>query len=107
MLYMTSPLHQLKGLKITNVIDLHSYVQIHFGTEIGLSIYNDRFITPETTNVQNLVGKSVTSIIEDDDFIIFEFLDGARLNIDMRRQAYHGAEALQLNRRGTPPIIWN
>jgi len=104
---MTSPLHNLEGLTVTKVVEIHDYVQLHFGDEIGLSIYNEMQTSPRSTGVAKFVGKTVTAVNESDDMIEIRFLDGSKVIVDMHRQAYRGPEALELNRRGQPPVIWN
>jgi hypothetical protein len=104
---MTSPLQTLNGLAITNVVELHGYVQLHFGDEIGLSIYNEMAVDPPSVSVDRLIGKMVTSVLERENAIEIVLLGGTRIVIDMHRQAYRGPEALQFNRRGFPPVIWN
>jgi hypothetical protein len=104
---MKSLLHILEGLSVTEVKEVHDYIQLLFGKEIGLSIYNDRFLIPRTTKLSDLVGKIITSIAENKDSVSLKFIDGTQLTIDMRDQAYHGPEALQLNYPGMPTIIQN
>ena len=87
--------------------EIHGYVQLSFGDKIGISIYNEISIIPEPVQIDELAGKMVTAVIEDGESIEFEFLDGVQLKIDMREPAYRGPEALQLNRNGLPPVIWN
>src|ERR1700744_1320337 len=104
---MASPLQILAGLMITNVVELHGYIQLHFGNDIGLSIYNEITVDPASMHVDQLIGKMVSSIAERDKAIEIIFLDETRIVVDMHRQAYRGPEALQLNQNGLPPVIWN
>jgi hypothetical protein len=104
---MESQLRALEGLTVTNIVELHGYVQLHFGERVGLSIYNEIEISPESIRVDGLVGKTVTTVTERENAIEIRFLDGTQITIDMHRQAYRGPEALQLNRQGLPPVIWN
>ena len=104
---MTSPLHSLEGLSVTNVVQLHGYIQLRFGDEIGMSIYNDVSVTPSAIRIDGLVGKMVISITEQEDCINIRFLDGSQLRIEMRQEAYKGPEAIELHRKGFPPVIWN
>ena len=104
---MTSALHDLEGLTVTKVREIHGYVQLHFGNEVGISIYNEMKVSPDSTAIAMLVGKTVAAIDEKDRMIEIAFLDGSRITVDMHRQAYRGPEALQLNRVGQPPVIWD
>jgi hypothetical protein len=104
---MTSPLHTIEGLTVTEAEVVHDYVQLAFGDEIGISIYNEMEVSPKSTRFEALAGKTVTAVTEREEAIEIKFLDGTLLTIDMHRQAYRGPEALELNRRGYPPVIWN
>src|SRR6267154_70182 len=106
-LQMPSVLQKLAGLTVTNVVKLHDYLQLHFGDKIGLSIYNELSIEPETTSSADLVGKMLISINENRSYVSLNFLDGTRLRVNLRPEGYRGPEALQLNREGEPPVIWN
>ncbi|MGA8549700.1 MAG: hypothetical protein WB678_05650 [Stellaceae bacterium] len=104
---MTSPLHYLEGQTITKIIELDDYIQLHFGNEIGISIYNEIEVRPSSSTLTEFSGKTIAAVIEGGTAIEFRFLDGSEINIDMHLQAYRGPEALELNRRGHPPVIWN
>lgn len=104
---MILPLRALEGLKVTKVAELHGYVQLHFGAEIGISIYNEIEVSPQSTLVAELTGKTVISVAERENAIEIKFLDKTQLTINMHREAYRGPEALELNRHGHPPVIWN
>jgi hypothetical protein len=92
---------------VTEVVEIHDYVQLVFSDDIRISIYNEMTVSPPSIAVSRLVGRIVTAVAEDDNAIEIQFLDGARIKVDMRAQAYRGPEALQLNRRGHPDVIWN
>jgi hypothetical protein len=104
---MASALNTLVGLVVTDVVRMHDYIQIAFGDQIGLSIYNQLCEGTELDLSPSLLGKMVASVVETESFIILKFIDQTQLCIDMRPQAYRGPEALQLNRLGEPPVIWN
>ena len=103
----TSPLHEIEGLTVTSAEVVHDYVQLAFGDEIGLSIYNPIAITPQSISVDKLIGRIVVSASESADAIELAFSDGVFIKVDMREQAYQGPEALQLDRKGLPIVIWN
>jgi len=104
---MTSPLYALKGLTVTGVVEIHNYVQLHFGDEIGISIYNDIEVSPSTITLTDFIGKTIDAVAERDAEIELTFLGGGKIKIRMHPEAYRGPEALELNRRGQPPVIWN
>jgi hypothetical protein len=104
---MTSPLYVLKGLIVTGVVEIHDYVQLHFGDAVGISIYNDIELSPGTVTLTEFIGKAIDAVAERDAEIEFTFLGGGTIKICMHPEAYRGPEALELNRRGQPPVIWN
>jgi hypothetical protein len=104
---MTSPLCALKGLTVTRVVEVHDYVQLSFGDAIGISIYNDTEVSPNTVTLTEFIGKTIDVVAERDAEIEFTFIGGSKIKIRMHPEAYRGPEALQLNRRGQPPVIWN
>jgi hypothetical protein len=102
---MTSPLDALKGLTVTGVIEIHDYIQLHSGDAVGISIYNDIEVSPGT--LTEFIGKTIDAVAERDTEIEFTFIGGVKIKISMHPEAYRGPEALELNRRGQPPVIWN
>ena len=104
---MNSPLEMLKGLVVTKADIVHDYVQLAFGESVGLSIYNEMSLAPKSNHIGQLKGKCVKSVSESEESIVITFTDGMCLIVDMHPVAYRGPEALQLNRRGEPPVIWN
>jgi hypothetical protein len=104
---MTSPLYALKGLTVTEVVEIHDYVQLHFGDAIGISIYNEIEVSPSAVALTEFIGKTIDAVAEHDAEIEFTFIGGNKIKIRMHPGAYQGPEALELNRRGQPPVIWN
>ena len=104
---MTSPLHNLEGLTVTKVVEIHDYVQLHFGDDVGISIYNEIETHPGSTAIAEFVGRIMSGVVERDNEIEFTFLDGAKIRIDMHPEACRGPEALELHRHGHPTVIWN
>jgi hypothetical protein len=102
---MAAPIQILKGLKVSDVQIVHDYVQLAFGDEIGVSIYNETQISPKMP-FERLLSKTVESVEESVNSIDMNFIDGTKLTIDMRPQAYRGPEAMELNRVGFPTVIW-
>ena len=104
---MENPLRIIEGMIVTEADTVHDYVQLAFGREIGISIYNNMEILPGSISLGTLVGKSVSRTDVRDDLIEIEFAYRTILKVDMRPDAYRGPEALQLNRVGHLPVIWN
>jgi len=104
---MKSPLSDLEGMTVTRVVEIHDYIQLHFGESVGISIFNRLEVSPSSISLWELVDKTIRSVVERDADIELAFRDGGGIKIDMRREAYRGPEALQLDRRGQPPVIWN
>lgn len=104
---MESPLLDIEGHCVTNVTLVHDYAQISFGANVGLSIYNEFSVLPECLNIFDLDGKFVVAVMQSKDRITIFFSENIKIEVDMRSCAYNGPEALQLNRQGEPPVIWN
>lgn len=104
---MRSPRRCLEGLIVTEVIRIHDYIQFAFCKDVGISIYDDIEINPSSGELNEFAGKTVGRVVESRDEIEIAFLQGGAIRIDLRPSAYHGPEALQLNRRGYLPVIWN
>ena len=97
----------LIGRNVTNCVEIHDYVQLSFGDQVGLSIYNKMALVPSTARVTELIGEAITSISTTKEAITISFNNGYKLTVDMSEKGYVGPEALQLNRRGRPPVVWN
>ena len=104
---MASLLNTIVGCIVSDAKQVHDYVQITFSNKIGLSIYNKICVDQGLKPLSKLNGKMVTSIAEEAISIRINFIDHTQICIDMRPEAYRGPEALQLNRPGEPPVIWN
>jgi len=108
---MTSPLHLLAGLTVTEAVVIHDYFQLVFGDLARLSIYNDiSFIfgpMQGLAGIDQFRGKIVTAISDGAESIEFTFLDGAGFKANLRGQACRGPEALELYRPGFPLVVWN
>ena len=57
---MENPLRIIEGMIVTEADTVHDYVQLAFGREIGISIYNNMEILPGSISLGTLVGKSVS-----------------------------------------------
>ncbi|MGH7034690.1 MAG: hypothetical protein ACREFL_13240 [Stellaceae bacterium] len=101
-----SPLHRLESLTATEAIHVHDYMQLAFGDNARLSIYNDTSIMPASKELDDLVGQIVVAVSENSDSIEIRFLNATKLIIDLRPDAFRGPEALQLQFPGEPAIVW-
>jgi hypothetical protein len=106
MIMQTPALHTLEGQKVTRATKVHDYLQIAFGDDVGLSIYNDITLEPDV-DVSELVGRQLESVIQMERNIDFLFSGGMLLHIDLNPQASYGPEILELNRKGFPPVVWS
>jgi hypothetical protein len=99
-------LNTLEKKQVTTANMVHDYAQISFGDEIGISIYND-FSLSHDKEISFLIGKTLESVDETSRYIEFLFSGGICLRVDLHPQASHGPEALELNRKNLPTVIWN
>ena len=99
------PLNCLVGKAVTVAETVHDYVQLSFGPDTGLSIYNDFWIAPEA-RPRDLVGQRVIAVDSTINEALIRF-EGSSLTVDLRPSAFHGPEAMQLHRDGHDPIIWS
>ena len=103
----SSLLKVIEHRRVTAAQVVHDYVQLAFGEEITISIYNEVQMKPASLQVGEFVGKVVTFADESPELISIKFVDGSEIAVDLRPAAYRGPEALQLNRAGQPIVIWN
>lgn len=97
----------IEGRAVTEAVTPHDYVQLAFGSKVGITINNKMQIVPTSASIAALVGKVVTSVEETEERIEIRFLDGPRIEIDMRPDAWGSPEALVLHRVGLPTVVWN
>jgi len=102
----TPALQSLEGQEVTKAIKIHDYVQIAFGDDVGLSIYNDVTLEPDM-DISRLLGRRFESACQTGRNIDLLFSGGVILHIDLHPQASYGPEALELNRKGFPPVVWS
>ncbi|SKA36731.1 hypothetical protein SAMN02745126_05830 [Enhydrobacter aerosaccus] len=102
-----SHLHELKGRIVSEASTLHDHMQIVFDSDVSLSIDTGVRIVPPSVLVGDLAGRVVDSVEESRDEIKILFIDGVCIEIDMRPQAWRGPEALVLQRKGRPELVWN
>lgn len=96
----------LEGSKVSDCRIVLDYIQIEFEKNV-LSIYNNFAIEPKNKTAKDLIGRTLVLVTKEVDAFVLAFDDNTQLRIDLRSQAYKGPEALQLNRPGLYPIVWN
>jgi hypothetical protein len=106
MIMQTPALQSLEGREVTRAAKVHDYVQIAFGDDVGISIYNDITLEP-ALDISSLLGRRVESTSQSERNIDLLFSGGITLHIDLHPQASYGPEVLELNRKGFPPVVWN
>ena len=102
-----SALQCLVGEAVTDAVRVHDYVQLAFGTVAGLSIYNDFEVMPEHSRIEELVGLTIAAVTSNEDEAVMLFERGLSLRVNLRASAFHGPEAMQLNRPGHSTFVWN
>lgn len=100
-------LQTLLGLTVTDTTIIHDYIQIGFGRDVGITIYNNWRIQPETAALQDLVGSRVIEAVSEALAIVLTLDNGTTLMVDLAYDAWHGPEALILYRAGLPTVVWN
>lgn len=106
MIMQTPALQSLEGQEVTQATKIHDYVQIAFGEDVGLSIYNDITLEPDM-DISDLLRRRVESVRQTDGNIELQFSGGVILRIDLHPQASYGPEVLELNRKGFPSVVWS
>jgi hypothetical protein len=98
-------LQSLEDHEVTRATRVHDYVQIAFGDDVGLSIDNDFTVNPDL-DISSLLGRRLKSAAQTEKSIDLVFSGGMLLHIDLQPLAWHGPEALELNRKGFPTVVW-
>lgn len=101
-----TPLECLIGEVVTDAATVDDYAQLAFGTDTGLSIYNDFKVVPERSSLAELVGLKVVSVALTETEAVIRF-EKSSLTGDLRAPAFRGPEAMQLHRTGHSPVVWN
>ncbi|WP_193368230.1 hypothetical protein [Pelagibius marinus] len=104
---MGSHLQMLRAAAVTEVVELHDYIQLAFSNDYGLSIYNDFAIKPEGRRLHDLQSKTVDRIVEAEDEVVLCFGGDLELSVCLRDECWHGPEAMQLNTPTGQVVIWN
>ncbi len=102
---MNGALTEAVGLKVSKFVRVHDYVQLLFGENISITIFND-FMT-NVGDMSLLEGRCLLEVEESAEQLVFYFSEAARLTVDLSDQAYHGPEAVAMHRKGKPTIVWN
>lgn len=98
-------LQLLIGLLISNIEEMHDYIQVVFSDGTTLSIFNNH--SYEGGSIHAVEGKKVKSVEEVDNMVIITFEDDDYLSIGMGDDDYNGPEAMVLRREGESPVVWN
>lgn len=98
-------LQTLIGLIIQKIERVHDYLQLVFSDGTTLNIYNNHRY--DSGSIFSVEGEQVASVIEADSEITFKFQNGGILSVGMRDEDYNGPEAMQLIKKGEPPIVWS
>jgi hypothetical protein len=103
---MKNPLQELVGLRVTKAEVVQDYVQLIFGEAAGLTIANDYLISgkKDIAALGNLV---LLDASQSESQVVLTFEHEIIVNVSLLPEAYHGPEAMVLNRTGQPIVVWN
>lgn len=104
---MKSRLDKLVSLSVTEVIQVHDYVQLLFSDGTVLNIYNDYRCEPSGQDCLAIKGQIILSVQETATSAEITAINEARVIVDLSDEAYSGPEAMQLCVPGKPIVIWN
>ena len=103
---MKNPLKELVGLRVTQARIIHDYIQIIFGEIAGLRVFNDYTISGEKA-IAELCNLVLLDASQSESQVAMTFEHGITVNVSLLPEAYHGPEAMVLNRTGQPIVVWN
>ncbi|MDN3649164.1 hypothetical protein QWZ13_09600 [Reinekea marina] len=95
----------LIGLIISEIEEVHDYIQIVFSDGTTLSIFNNYVY--DGGSVLGIEGKEVKSVEESGDGILIVVDDGRSISIGLKDDDYNGPEAMVLRQEGKSPVVWN
>lgn len=102
---MTSILEKLASRKIDDAWVIHDYFQFVLDDRTRISVYND-FLLEKIQDIAHLRGLTISSVVEDESRITFDFSGGKKLVVRLDSEAWYGPEAMELN-RDDENIVWN
>ena len=94
----------LVGLIIKKVQVVQDYCQLIFDDNTILNIYNK--YQYDGSSVLALEGKKLVSVIETNNNVVLDFDDNGNLTVSLLDEDYNGPEAIELIRKGEPPVVW-
>src|SRR4051812_1325007 len=103
---MMNPLQELVGLRVVKVEVVYDYFHLTFGEIAGLRIFNDYSISGEK-DIAGLSNLILLSASQSESQVVLTFENGITLSVSLLPEAYHGPEAMVLNRTGQPIVVWN
>jgi hypothetical protein len=103
---MENPLQELVRLRVTKAEVVQEYLHLTFGGIAGLSIANDHTISGEK-DIAGLCNLVLLDASQSESQVVLTFEHGITVNVCLLPEAYHGPEAMVLNRTGQPIVVWN
>jgi hypothetical protein len=103
---MLNALEQLAGVRVTDAHEVHDYIQIKFGEGAGLRVFNEYIISGAKSPTE-LQGRLLLEAAESETEVTLKFDAGIVLAVSLLPHAYHGPEAMVLNRENKPIVVWN
>lgn len=100
-----SLLQQLVGSVVKEVNRIEDYLQIEFTDETVINVNNNFEFNGD--NLKSIEKEELLSIFECDSRIDLHFRNDKMISVSLLEKDYNGPEAMELHRKGKPPIIWN
>ncbi|WP_078124789.1 hypothetical protein [Leptospira alexanderi] len=100
-----NPLQLLIGSIVKEVIFIEDYLQIKFTDNTIININNNFKFNGE--NLKSIEEKELTLVIENNSGIDLNFKGNLIVSISLLDEDYNCPEAIELYRKGKPPIIWD
>ena len=93
-------------MRVTQARIVHEHLQLIFDETAGLRIFNDYTVSgvKEVGELRNL---ALLNASQDPSQVVLSFESGITLIVSLLPEAYHGPEAMVLNKEGEPIFVWN
>jgi hypothetical protein len=99
------PLGVLIGLTISEIVEIHGYIQFFFFGGTILTMYGTYVC--EGCSLPDLKNSRVISAKDLGDIAVIVFDDEKSISISLKEEDYEGPEAMVLRVEGAPTVVWN
>ena len=103
---MDNPFAQLFGRHVKKAEIAGDWLQITFEDGTVLTVINDYTISG-VKKPAALRGFALATVIQDPEDIVLVFEDDVLVRVSLAYEAYHGPEAMVMNREGETVAVWN